>query len=55
MNYMKPVAHKVDRDIFNYLLESGDNLFDYMELDSINSIWDILDNLHDLIVQELNT
>lgn len=49
---MKPVSDKVDMQIFYSLVEQENNLAYYILLNDLNSIWDILFNINDLLKEE---
>ena len=50
---MQPVCDKVDIQIFYQLFEQDNSLSYYEELYHLNSIWDILENINDLLNEEL--
>jgi len=50
---MQPVYDKVDNQFFYQLFEQDNGLSYYMELYHLNSIWDMLDNINDLLCEEV--
>lgn len=50
---MQSVCDKVDIQIFYQLFEQDNGLSYYMELYHLNSIWDILENINDLLCEEV--